>query len=135
MEKKAPVTESTRWIVSKNGGGGGIRTHGPFRVSGFQDRRDRPLCHPSICAGHCLPQGLRMSNPANEFRHQEKSRLCAPVEKNVHLLSDVQGDLRPFEAENHLQHTGIHPFAAFPGQRPFRDNIRFNPHKPQGNTL
>ena len=28
-------------------GGGGIRTHEPLRVSGFQDRRDRPLCHPS----------------------------------------------------------------------------------------
>jgi hypothetical protein len=29
------------------GGGGGIRTHGALRLSGFQDRRDRPLCHPS----------------------------------------------------------------------------------------
>jgi hypothetical protein len=33
----------------RDGGGGGIRTHGPLRVSGFQDRRDRPLCHPSLC--------------------------------------------------------------------------------------
>src|SRR5256885_4920021 len=31
---------------SEPGGGGGIRTHEPFRVSGFQDRRIRPLCHP-----------------------------------------------------------------------------------------
>ena len=30
-----------------NGGGGGIRTHGALRLSGFQDRRIRPLCHPS----------------------------------------------------------------------------------------
>ena len=30
-----------------NGGGGGIRTPGASRHSGFQDRRDRPLCHPS----------------------------------------------------------------------------------------
>lgn len=29
----------------KNGGGGGIRTPGTLRLSGFQDRRDRPLCH------------------------------------------------------------------------------------------
>src|SRR5262249_24258675 len=29
------------------GGGGGIRTPGPLRVNGFQDRRIRPLCHPS----------------------------------------------------------------------------------------
>jgi hypothetical protein len=28
-------------------GGGGIRTHGTLRPSGFQDRRNRPLCHPS----------------------------------------------------------------------------------------
>src|ERR1700704_3777278 len=28
-------------------GGSGIRTHGPLRVSGFQDRCNRPLCHPS----------------------------------------------------------------------------------------
>src|ERR671932_366431 len=28
-------------------GGGEIRTHEAFRPSGFQDRRDQPLCHPS----------------------------------------------------------------------------------------
>ena len=33
--------------ASPNGGGGGIRTHGPLRVSGFQDRCNRPLYHPS----------------------------------------------------------------------------------------
>ena len=32
---------------AKNGGGGGIRTHGTLRPSGFQDRRNRPLYHPS----------------------------------------------------------------------------------------
>ena len=26
-------------------GEGGIRTPGPVTVNGFQDRRDRPLCH------------------------------------------------------------------------------------------
>ncbi len=30
---------------AKNGGEGGIRTHGGLRLFGFQDRRDRPLCH------------------------------------------------------------------------------------------
>jgi hypothetical protein len=29
------------------GGGGEIRTHEAFRPSGFQDRRNQPLCHPS----------------------------------------------------------------------------------------
>jgi hypothetical protein len=28
-------------------GGGEIRTHEAFRPSGFQDRRNQPLCHPS----------------------------------------------------------------------------------------
>ncbi len=31
----------------KIGGGGGIRTHGDFRLSGFQDRCNKPLYHPS----------------------------------------------------------------------------------------
>ncbi len=30
-----------------NGGGGGIRTPGSLRLNGFQDRRYRPLSHPS----------------------------------------------------------------------------------------
>ena len=31
----------------RRGGGGGIRTHEPLRVTGFQDRRHRPPGHPS----------------------------------------------------------------------------------------
>ncbi len=30
------------------GGSGEIRTHGPLRVDGFQDRCNRPLCHASL---------------------------------------------------------------------------------------
>lgn len=29
------------------GGSGEIRTHGPLRIDGFQDRCNRPLCHAS----------------------------------------------------------------------------------------
>ena len=37
-----------RLMVWLAGGGGGIRTHGPPVVdNGFQDRRIKPLCHPS----------------------------------------------------------------------------------------
>ena len=32
---------------SETGGGRGIRTPGAVRLNGFQDRRNRPLCHPS----------------------------------------------------------------------------------------
>ena len=34
--------------ASPNGGGGGIRTHGSLRISGFQDRCNKPLYHPSF---------------------------------------------------------------------------------------
>ncbi len=38
-----PIQRNTQdWAV---GGEGGIRTHGTFRLSGFQDRRNRPLYH------------------------------------------------------------------------------------------
>src|SRR5260370_20687124 len=35
------------WPSYEGSGGGEIRTHEAFRPSGFQDRRDQPLCHPS----------------------------------------------------------------------------------------
>ena len=37
---------------TENGGGGGIRTHGWLPNFGFQDRRNRPLCHPSGLSAH-----------------------------------------------------------------------------------
>ena len=39
---------STR--VPNNGGGSRIRTHGTLRHNGFQDRRFRPLSHPTKIA-------------------------------------------------------------------------------------
>ena len=36
-----------RPVGKGHGGGGGIRTPGTSRFNGFQDRRNRPLCHPS----------------------------------------------------------------------------------------
>jgi hypothetical protein len=33
--------------MHEESGGGEIRTHEAFRPSGFQDRRNQPLCHPS----------------------------------------------------------------------------------------
>jgi putative SOS response-associated peptidase YedK len=39
---KDPATEEC-----ESGGGSGIRTHGSFRISGFQDRCNKPLYHPS----------------------------------------------------------------------------------------
>ena len=42
------------------GGEGGIRTPGPFRVNGFQDRRDRPLRHLSVSKS-IQPDGRRLT--------------------------------------------------------------------------
>ncbi len=36
-------------LLKINGGGSRIRTHGAFTLNGFQDRRFRPLSHPSGC--------------------------------------------------------------------------------------
>jgi hypothetical protein len=41
-----PVAEPEK-IIFCSGGGGGIRTPGTVKPNGFQDRRIRPLCHPS----------------------------------------------------------------------------------------
>ena len=37
-------------------GGGEIRTHEAFRPSGFQDRRNQPLCHPSYLSECAQPE-------------------------------------------------------------------------------
>jgi hypothetical protein len=41
------VNKLSEAAAQPSGGGGEIRTHETFRPSGFQDRRDQPLCHPS----------------------------------------------------------------------------------------
>ena len=38
---------SSLWIMKKSGERG-IRTPGPSQANGFQDRRNRPLCHLSV---------------------------------------------------------------------------------------
>ena len=44
--------QKTPFGVLVSGGRGGIRTHGWLPIAGFQDRCNRPLCHPSD--GGCL---------------------------------------------------------------------------------
>ena len=38
--------------AARPGGKRGIRTPGPVKINGFQDRRIRPLCHLSVCKGN-----------------------------------------------------------------------------------
>ena len=57
LADKAAYMKTAKWkkirkakldrVLRMCGGGGEIRTHEAFRPSGFQDRRDQPLCHPS----------------------------------------------------------------------------------------
>ena len=53
--KKDPPKIAGR-LYPKSGGGGGIRTRGTFPFSGFQDRCNKPLYHPSnslLASLHC----------------------------------------------------------------------------------
>src|ERR671918_1209146 len=45
--RRMKVEHQTSNIKRRTRGGGEIRTHEAFRPSGFQDRRNQPLCHPS----------------------------------------------------------------------------------------
>ncbi len=55
LRSAQPVSGSNCVLIPPTGfkpaapenGGGGIRTHGDSRLFGFQDRRNKPLCHPS----------------------------------------------------------------------------------------
>jgi hypothetical protein len=69
----------------KNGGGGGIRTHGRFPYGGFQDRCHKPLDHPSRDGFHRARAGgsaqilLRFRrrfkrNPQESARHGDQAR-------------------------------------------------------------
>jgi hypothetical protein len=49
-------------------GGGEIRTHEAFRPSGFQDRRNQPLCHPS--RGR-LPRYFGITSGISKMRNGE----------------------------------------------------------------
>ena len=47
-------------LYPKSGGGGGIRTRGTFPFSGFQDRCNKPLYHPSKLLTFILLQRKRL---------------------------------------------------------------------------
>lgn len=68
-KKKKDETEISSFLTLKNTSGkGGIRTPGPVKISGFQDRRIRPLCH------------LSMMQRYNLFLNYQKK-----IEKNVFI--------------------------------------------------
>ena len=46
-----------------DGGNGGIRTHGPFRVTGFQDRLHKPLGH--VATFFCRQAGISIKVKAS----------------------------------------------------------------------
>ena len=64
------------------GGERGIRTPGPLRINGFQDRRDRPLRHLSIKVRllYHIPAVLnRPKNSTRESRFREGSKSGVPI--------------------------------------------------------
>ena len=62
-----------------SGGWGGIRTHGCLHIGGFQDRRNRPLCHPSV-AGRRGRRAQRHSVPSAGLRAWEGCADLCPRE-------------------------------------------------------
>ena len=69
-QKKMPVGNRSQAFIYTFGGKRGIRTPGASQLNGFQDRRNRPLCHlskrqkynlfstyanlPTHIAGYCI---------------------------------------------------------------------------------
>jgi hypothetical protein len=61
-------------ISFKNGGRGGIRTHGPFRAYSFQDCRNRPLYHSSLNFG--APNRIRTDSYDTPFERAAFTNLA-----------------------------------------------------------
>ncbi len=71
------------------GGSGEIRTHGPFRAAGFQDRCNRPLCHTS-CGRNC--NLVLDPNWGSSGRHGKINVDLTPIKSNEHALGFDVGD-------------------------------------------
>ena len=92
---------ATDWQVSPTryevGGEGGIRTPGTLRPSGFQDRRDRPLCHLSFVEPPTLCETTRVSSlefvtvfgSGNLFSMRAKPNALL-LDSSVRVLTDAQ---------------------------------------------
>ena len=63
-----------------DGGGGEIRTHEAFGPSGFQDRRNQPLCHPSGALAGGVDAGPRSATAATTCH-------CSELEQGDWLYS------------------------------------------------
>ena len=59
-------------------------------------------------------------------------RSLSAVDEDVHLLADVNGKIRIFEPENHLQYAGVDAFGAFTGERFFREDVGIDSDELEG---
>ena len=102
-EKEKLQESPFREPFDKTGGERGIRTPGPLRVNGFQDRRDRPLRHlsksktadiiskfrPQGQVRVCILQGnsicffIRPMNPGWIKAQWQNARKCTPLSTNA----------------------------------------------------
>ncbi len=69
LKRQHPNPEIPGWGV---GGGGGIRTHGTFRLSSFQDWRNRPLYHPSV-GMNCVETDSGMQRGSRRFKSNQQA--------------------------------------------------------------
>ena len=103
-------------VEAMKGGGGGIRTHGTFRLSSFQDWRNRPLYHPS--------GGLAPSYSGRLFA---SGRTVSPASTRCFLRTD-HAEWQVFERKNpadRFRSAGFSEKVEARGVEPLFRQIRF----------
>lgn len=75
------VVRSCRSARVQGGGGGRIRTHGALRHSGFQDRRLKPLGHPSALQCSRLPRAPNRRSPGEALFEALRPASAVPCRK------------------------------------------------------
>jgi hypothetical protein len=87
--------QMTRSSQQRTGGGSGIRTHETRRPNGFQDRRNRPLCHPSessIVFAAVFPICLLLRFLRRRFyRTDVVENLLCGIDRAAHSCGDGHG--------------------------------------------
>jgi hypothetical protein len=69
--KKPLQLISLQWFSLFFSGEGGIRTPGSLQINGFQDRRDRPLCHLSFWDCKNIKKSNRTKMIGIDFENNE----------------------------------------------------------------
>ncbi len=89
MVRASSRTSPTDGKGALTGGGRGIRTPGARRLNGFQDRRIRPLCHPSGHESTSVPWSVRAA-----MTGMRRDEVAALRWDEIHLTCAVPTELQ-----------------------------------------